>query len=50
MTKEVALLHLPVPVPDGFSRWTGVITIIVIILYILVMTGAQITLGIGPAQ
>ncbi|WP_280118713.1 hypothetical protein [Microbispora triticiradicis] len=41
--------YVALPAPRGLVRWGGVITVVVVVLYILVLTGSKIELAIGPA-
>lgn len=41
--------HAALPAPRGLARWDGVITVIMVVLYILMLTGTKIELTIGPA-
>jgi hypothetical protein len=39
-----------IPMPRGLRRWSGVITVVVIVIYVLVQAGAEIQFTLGPAK
>ncbi|GLX06771.1 hypothetical protein [Microbispora sp. NBRC 16548] len=41
--------YVALPALRDLARWGGLITVVVVVLYILVLTGTKIELAIGPA-